>query len=180
MKADGAPVWKSFHLKSCLLDFLLLSQLHFYLTCISDTSEQERSWVRGPNAHKPPNIAYKSAHFVTPDVQPLCTHTCGEQNSSVTKCGFVVWGQLSCTRVTRTSVRETCEERKQAEARRGAAAEQCWARSGRGQRTMAWNWQPNHLQSEPTMKDRLFLNFQIQRMMAAACAAHPEVEKSWK
>lgn len=68
VKADGAPVYKSFHQKSCFLDFLLLSQLHLYWTCSSDTSERE-SWVIGPNTHKPSSIAYQSARFVTLDVQ---------------------------------------------------------------------------------------------------------------
>lgn len=120
----------------------------------------------------PPSLLTR-VHVSLYHVQASWTHTDVQGAKLLCNKVCVCW-------VTRASVRETCEERKQAEAWGGAAAEQCWARSERGLAEVSGQCGGTGdaiiYNQSPQWGDCLFWNFQIQRMMAAACAAHPEVE----
>lgn len=173
MKADAAPVWKSFHLKSCFLHSPLLSQLHFCLTCVSDTPKQERSWVISRNMRKTPIFCLQECTF------------------RYTRRSSIVWADVRGANLLHNTAHVRCvrsaelhrsdpreRERnprkcKQAEAGRGAAAEQCRARSRRGQRTMWWNWQRNHLQSELTMVRRFIFNLSDQKNEGCSVQGSP-------
>lgn len=166
MKADGPPGWERFHLKSCSIDSLPLSQRHVCLTCVSDTSKQERPWVRGPNTHRTPIFAYEAARFVPPHAPASCTQTCGERKKSccLAKLTFVVWGQLRCTGAARVRAWEKAAKA-QTKKKLDAAL-----RRNNGERgpaevsdTMRWNRQRGRLQSELTMGTRFIFNLSHQR-----------------
>lgn len=142
---------------------LHVSQLHFYLTCISDTSKHERTLATGPNIRKTPIFTCKTQH--------------GQRKKVLTR-------RVRSAELHRSDLRERERNPVKAQTTRSLT----WrcglnnARRGSGEVTGQCGGTGSAISYDQNSQwgDSLFLIFQIRGMVAAACAAQPEVEKSWK
>lgn len=126
---------------------LHVSQLHFYLTCISDTSKHERTLATGPNIRKTPIFTCKN----------LSEH--GQRKKSARSSCEVSRAAPEWPAWAWEKPRKSANNQKLDVALR---PEQCSARFRGGHWTMRWNWQCNQLRSELTMGRQFIFNLSDQ------------------